>query len=211
MRLALKGMTRLWPWPSSMIHPSDRPSTVKSETSASTGNPVIAAPASPWVESGLPRPGNISYLREEEVSLYFGNVLRNHLDFVSSYPEIVKTFLNAFEHRHKSHGFPEFALGEGALTAVVESMFKHEPSERCIAEAHSLPTRAQRYGSLPRAYESVADYMQASGGILSKIALTRPLVVMSFYRNLHRAREDVVRYVAALHLDYIDRRDDAPL
>lgn len=154
--------------------------------------------------------GNITYFQGEDPQRCLAILLEKQLDLVSRYSFVVFDFLETVRYRSQVPGYPEHVLGERALEAVIETLFKSEPTTRALNRAREIsmcpppPLKPDEFNDMTLAY------VRRSCGSLSVLALSRPFVVTRFFRNLRRLREDMAVYLLALHIEYIDRRNVVP-
>lgn len=186
---------------------ASKPDLPNPGTETGAGGEVGALIDAPFEESIMTTEG-ILYFRS---SVYFGNLLAKVQEFVRTHPAVVLDFLDAVEHRKTTPGFPEFPLGENAFERVIETIFKDEPTEDALIAAGSLvPCNEQEFQTMRKAHPELLTYLEKTAAVLARLSLTRPDVIRAFLRNIHRVRNEMLEYVSALHIEYVERRDDVP-
>ena len=141
----------------------------------------------------------------------FSELTRVLFLFAERHSNVATDFMSVFTYRNETRGFPEWALGERALPAVMEAMIKEWPSTKSLESAQALVNaESAQEVKLEQISPIVIEYVRAVTGILSELALVRPYALSEYFRIKSRTCANAMTYIISIHLEYISRKDHIP-
>ncbi|MDB5190358.1 MAG: hypothetical protein JWN49_684 [Parcubacteria group bacterium] len=139
-------------------------------------------------------------------------LLENQALFEEQYPNLIMEFLSVFTYRKTTVGFPECVDPDRALDVTIEVLYKDFVGPQSILGVRALIRTGN--GLVPKPTQTMAEeiqkYSESVSRVLTSLVSVRPFVIDDFFRNLAMNEVDTVTYIAALHLEYISRKEFLP-
>jgi hypothetical protein len=156
-------------------------------------------------------------LKQESATIIPSAIERNNLQriidefivFLHSYPKVVDEFLEVFNYRARTAGFPEYAHVDRAMSIGIRAMFFGGATEQDLEQAEIISGKTILWKRTSGTNLSLShqEYLRATSGELGLLCAVEIDIIDGFVAEIIEQRKPVTTVILAMHLEFIRKRD----